>query len=663
MPSLLTHLLTRLQCLRRGAREDGQILVEALIMVSLIVLTSVAMSQVLPLELSVQRSQEDRAQVSDIQDGVSSWANSAIAPAELPLDNPTDELNLSYHLQPSGSATEVCYHVQLDPVSHQLSVNWDDALTEGNGYQHCPTDLSAHSRVIAQDVVNSGLQPLFNYYASSDESSSLPNPSAPDPSCVYPSPTDNPAAAAGGDGNPNGTYRYAVAFTASDGTTDLGPQSASVTVSNKQVDLTAIPTGPFGTEGRALYRKRTSGGDGAWHLVTSLSGNTQSTYTDDSDNATVEGNDGAPSATALAAGRCAKSLTLKVIVDFPGDRVTPSQRVYRVLMSDATTSQSLANAAVTAAKVSGPLTADLVAGSSIGSRALSPALTTVYDIEPLVVGAGDNYAPATSTGVGHWQANTNSPAAVVGATTLAAGDGHGATIVNWSKYCRSGLELEARGHYTLYNPTNASVTVGVRLAELPKAGVLGPTPGAFATAAPQAIASGEYETLTSAWRPVDFGSCAPQSYLIGGQNPFLYRLETNADAVQAFTVTNAFLELRWTAVSDGASNQAPLNPAPVYPADDALVTHPDSLLFLAARFLDPDPSDNGHLHFELCAGTACATPLGSGRSSLVANGGLGTWSTQGSALTSGHTYYWRVRGEDSAGALGPWTSVQALRVP
>lgn len=80
----------------------------------------------------------------------------------------------------------------------------------------------------------------------------------------------------------DGAHRYRVTFVTSDGETDGGPMSASVTVADKtangQLSLTAIPTGDVRVTARKLYRTAADGSD--YLLLATIANNTTTTYTD-----------------------------------------------------------------------------------------------------------------------------------------------------------------------------------------------------------------------------------------------------------------------------------------------------------------------------------------------------------------------------------------------
>jgi hypothetical protein len=134
----------------------------------------------------------------------------------------------------------------------------------------------------------------------------------------------------------------------------------------------------------------------------------------------------------------------------------------------------------------------------------------------------------------------------------------------------------------------------------------------------------------------------------------------------SYTVTNALLELRWLPEDDPAGNEVPLEPQQLAPAADATVSSGPGVanyLTLSARFLDPDVLDRGRLRFEVCADAACTSPIGAGETHAVrnsiANGGQGEW-TYTQPLASGQVYYWRARGEDRNGNIGPWSATARL---
>lgn len=107
------------------------------------------------------------------------------------------------------------------------------------------------------------------------------------------------AADSGSAGNPNGILQYVVTFVVN-GVESMYSAPASVTVTNHQVNLTAIPLGPSGTIGGISYttssRKiyRTTNGGSTFKLLATVAGNVTTTFTDN----VTDGSLGATVATA-----------------------------------------------------------------------------------------------------------------------------------------------------------------------------------------------------------------------------------------------------------------------------------------------------------------------------------------------------------------------------
>ncbi len=91
----------------------------------------------------------------------------------------------------------------------------------------------------------------------------------------------------------NGTHSYKITFVNVHGETSGGTTSAVITVVDKtvngKIELTAIPTGPIGVTSRKIYRTIT-GDTGNHKLVTTLSNNTATTYTDNTADASLGAN-------------------------------------------------------------------------------------------------------------------------------------------------------------------------------------------------------------------------------------------------------------------------------------------------------------------------------------------------------------------------------------
>lgn len=91
------------------------------------------------------------------------------------------------------------------------------------------------------------------------------------------------ATASASAGNPNGTYYYRVSYITGTGETEVTAGSeATVTVANKQVDLTNIPVSADpAVTGRRIYRTVAGASEGVLgKLVTTIGNNTATTYTD-----------------------------------------------------------------------------------------------------------------------------------------------------------------------------------------------------------------------------------------------------------------------------------------------------------------------------------------------------------------------------------------------
>lgn len=83
-----------------------------------------------------------------------------------------------------------------------------------------------------------------------------------------------------------GIYEYGVTYVSAYGESKVGKYSAIITVSTAgQGDLTAIPVGPTGTTSRKIYRRQNRQGD--MKLLTTLSDNTTTTYTDNTAQASL----------------------------------------------------------------------------------------------------------------------------------------------------------------------------------------------------------------------------------------------------------------------------------------------------------------------------------------------------------------------------------------
>lgn len=108
-----------------------------------------------------------------------------------------------------------------------------------------------------------------------------------------------PTVAAGTTGLPNGVYKCAVTFVTAAGETRIGPE-VTITVTSKQILWSSIPLGNVveGVLERKLYRTAAGGASGTEKLVTTLSDNTTTTFTDN----VADGSLGAAAPTSDTAG-------------------------------------------------------------------------------------------------------------------------------------------------------------------------------------------------------------------------------------------------------------------------------------------------------------------------------------------------------------------------
>lgn len=115
----------------------------------------------------------------------------------------------------------------------------------------------------------------------------------------------------------------------------------------------------------------------------------------------------------------------------------------------------------------------------------------------------------------------------------------------------------------------------------------------------------------------------------------------------------------WSATRSFVTDRAPAVAVLVDPADGSSMS--DTTPTFTARFSDPDSGDTGRLLVQACPVADCSTVTQSGSSTAgVANGSTGTW-TPATELPAG-TWFWRARGEDQHGILGPWSSTWRLTV-
>ncbi|MCW2927078.1 MAG: putative haloacid dehalogenase-like hydrolase family protein [Thermoleophilia bacterium] len=117
----------------------------------------------------------------------------------------------------------------------------------------------------------------------------------------------------------------------------------------------------------------------------------------------------------------------------------------------------------------------------------------------------------------------------------------------------------------------------------------------------------------------------------------------------------------WSKTNVFVVERLPTQPPLVSPAADSATS--DDTPTLRATFADPDTGDLGTIAFEVCTSVACnapGDPIAAGSSaSNVVTGSDGSW-TSGSLATG--TYWWRARGTDALGGVGPWSTTRQLRI-
>jgi hypothetical protein len=162
------------------------------------------------------------------------------------------------------------------------NINWVDMNTEA--YQRTypyPTPANASYPVMWIERILMPLQVYGSYFSP---------------------PATAPTLAQGSAGNVNGTVQYCVTFISQGGETTAGP-AQSITVTNKQVNLTHIPLGPATTQtpaiavnvvtGRNIYR--TTNGGSMFYLLACLQDNTTTMFTDNTLDSSLAGQPNPPS--------------------------------------------------------------------------------------------------------------------------------------------------------------------------------------------------------------------------------------------------------------------------------------------------------------------------------------------------------------------------------
>lgn len=152
---------------RIAHRGDGFVLIEVLLLCVIITLSVSVFAIILPIELRLDNLSRERSAATDKADFVAAWVNTFVSPLDIPLLATTGD-SLSYHTSQNG-APDVCYLVQLNRASGEITARWGDTITGGQ----CPSSLDKPSSgplVLVKNVVNQTQEPLFTYYTSRDES-------------------------------------------------------------------------------------------------------------------------------------------------------------------------------------------------------------------------------------------------------------------------------------------------------------------------------------------------------------------------------------------------------------------------------------------------------------------------------------------------------------
>jgi hypothetical protein len=157
-----------------------------------------------------------------------------------------------------GSATEVNYFHTSKFLNNNYCSQWYDDIFIGTG------GFPGNLKVLAKTLVSDAQKEFLNNGQSG---------------LIIP--TSAPTLSEGSSGVLNGSYKYKISFYDSDGETLCGPESSSITVSSKTVELSNIPLGGTGCTGRKIYR--TESGGTLFKLLTTISNNTSTTYSDNTD--------------------------------------------------------------------------------------------------------------------------------------------------------------------------------------------------------------------------------------------------------------------------------------------------------------------------------------------------------------------------------------------
>lgn len=237
------------------------------------------------------------------------------------------------------------------------------------------------------------------------------------------SPSALTATPVSGSGLGVGVYGYKVTYVSYSGESALGSAgTCTTTSSNKQVNLSAIPTGPTGTLKRNVYR--TAVGGSSYSLLTTIADNTTTTFTD----TTADGSLGvaAPSHPTMG-GDFWKANGGSILAAIYGDGAAAFAGGFTNIGGQAT---------------AGSFGAPVTVGGILGVQVSATTLTTIYTFTPAATGfyrvnayawfgnTSDqsltmrvNYTDGTSSSATHTFMQNDSGAFLNGGTSVAHANG------------------------------------------------------------------------------------------------------------------------------------------------------------------------------------------------------------------------------------------------
>jgi hypothetical protein len=138
-------------------------------------------------------------------------------------------------------------------------------------------------------------------------------------------PTAPTLVAATGTNLGTGIYTYAVGYNSADGTSIPGTTATITLSSSRTVSISNIPTGPTGTVSRTVYRSTV--GSSALRVLTTISGNTVTTYTDTTTDTTLLTQASAPLQNSFGGAVRALNNSGTVGVQMTGDGILAASTV------------------------------------------------------------------------------------------------------------------------------------------------------------------------------------------------------------------------------------------------------------------------------------------------------------------------------------------------